>query len=474
MFVNRRQAMAAMAAPLFSQPAERPNVLYILADDLGIGDLGCYQSDAKTQTPNLDRFAKQGVRFTDAHSPSAVCTPTRYGILTGRYCWRTPLKSGVLWGYSPSLIEPGRLTVASMLRDAGYETGVIGKWHLGLGTAERADYTKPLKPSPLDFGFDSFFGIPGSLDMEPYVWIENDRAVAPPTGTIAGRQEQRGIYWREGPIAPGFQHDQVLPMLTKRAESWIGKRSAAKPWFLYLPLTSPHAPWLPTRPFGGRSSIGPYGDFVAQTDDSIGRVLKALDASGQARNTLVIITSDNGAHWTPAEIARSGHRANGPWRGQKADIHEAGHRVPMLLRWPSRMRANTTSSQLVCHTDLMATLAGVLRIPLPNDAAEDSFPFLTPDQPGLRSAIVHHSSRGHFAIRQGSWKLHLGRGSGGFTDPAEIPPKPGEPAGELFNLADDPGETRNRYSDEPMLVEQLTRLLDDYRTSGRSRPIETR
>lgn len=465
---------AGMQAPAPAGGEKRPNLLYILADDLGYGDPTCYNAESKTPTPAMDAFAKQGVRFTDAHSPSAVCTPTRYGILTGRYCWRSALKKGVLQGYSPSLIEPGRMTVASLLKSRGYETAAMGKWHLGFQNGEKVDYEKPLRPGPLDYGFDSYFGIPASLDMEPYVYVENDHVLEQPTGTVKEIREQRGIFYRGGAAAPGFRHEEVLPKLTARAAEWVkGRRQ--QPWFLYLPFTAPHTPWLPVGQFQGKSKAGPYGDFVTMVDDAMGQVLKALDESGQAQNTLVVITSDNGAHWLPEEIEKWGHRANDGWKGQKADIWDAGHRIPLLARWPGKIAAGTTSAKLTCLTDLMATMAEVTGGPLPAEAGEDSFSMLgtlTGRRTGSpeREAVVHHSASGHFAVRRGSWKLHLGRGSGGFSDPREYKPKPGEPAGELFNLATDPEERNNLYKRRPELVAELTALLEKYQREGRSRP----
>ena len=471
---------AAAAAPRVAAQAPRlPNLLYLLADDLGYGDLGCYNPGSKIPTPNLDRLARQGMRFTDAHSPSAVCTPTRYGILTGRYCWRSRLKSGVLWGYSPSLIEPGRLTVASMLKSRGYRTAGIGKWHLGLGDKEKTDYDQPLRPGPLDFGFDSYFGIPASLDMDPYVYIDNDRVVARATAQVAEKREHRGVFWRGGPAAPGFQHIDVLPTLTRKASAWIrdhGARHRGQPFFLYLPLTGPHTPWLPTEKFLGKAKAGYYGDFVAMVDDAVGQVLAALDESGLANDTLVIFTSDNGAHWLPEEIARWNHRANHFLRGQKADIWDGGHRVPFLARWPGRIPAGSTSAETICLTDLVGTMADLTGYELPDNAGEDSYsivPALFGQRRSapLREATVHHSMLGRFSIRKGEWKLIVGRGSGGFSQPAVYKAKPGEPEGELFNVAEDPGEENNLYLKRPEIVNSLTALLDRYRRQGSSRPL---
>jgi len=467
---------AAALAPALPAAQRYPNIVYILADDLGYGDPRCYNPDSKIPTPNIDRLATQGVRFTDAHSPSAVCTPTRYGILTGRYCWRSRLKSGVLSGYDPALIEPGRLTVPAMLKQRGYQTAGIGKWHLGLQNNEKTDYSRPLSPGPLDIGFDSYFGIPSSLDIPPYVYIENDHVQAQPTGHIEQVRIHRGVFWREGAIAPGFRHIDVLPAITARAVEYIGSRTAAAPFFLYLALTAPHTPWLPTPPFVGKAAAGEYGDFVAMVDDAAGQVLRAIDERKLAADTLVVMTSDNGAHWLPEEIAQWGHRANDGLRGQKADIWDGGHRIPFLARWPGRIAPNTTCSELMCLSDLMATAAAITGFPLPRTAGEDSYSML-PALLGqklrhpVREAIVHHSSQGHFSIRQGAWKLNLGRGSGGFTPPVEYTPQPGEPAGELFDMAADFAETRNLYRERPEIVARLSALLEKYQRQGYSRPM---
>ncbi|MDE3164717.1 MAG: sulfatase-like hydrolase/transferase, partial [Acidobacteriota bacterium] len=341
------------------------------------------------------------------------------------------------------------------------------------------DYSRPLHPGPVDRGFDSYFGIPASLDMDPYLYIENDHATAQPTGHIDGIREDRGVFWRGGAIAPGFRHIDVLPEITSRAARWIRDypgEHAAQPFFVYLALTAPHTPWLPTEAFRGKAKAGEYGDFVTMVDDAVGRVLAALDASGMARDTLVIVTSDNGAHWLPEEIARWGHRANDSLRGQKADIWDGGHRIPFLARWPGHIRPDTTSGELVCLTDLMGTLAEITGYRLPRDAGEDSYsilPALTGPKPTrpIREAIVHHSMQGHFSIRQGEWKLNIGRGSGGFTKPVEYQPGPGEPAGELFDMVRDPGETANRYADHPEIVARLTAILEKYREQGYSRPM---
>jgi arylsulfatase A-like enzyme len=455
--------------------AARPNIVYILADDLGWGDLPCYNPLSAVPMPNADRLAAEGVRFTDMHSPSAVCTPTRYGILTGRYCWRSRLKSGVLWGYDRALIEEGRLTVPALLKRAGYATAGIGKWHLGLGSAEKTDYTKPLRPGPATQGFDYYFGIPASLDMDPYVYIENDRAIEQPTAHTEGKNSPRGVFYRPGPVAPSFRHEDVLPTLTRKAVEYIRERGRrpGEPFFLYLPLTSPHTPWLPADAVKGRSKAGDYGDFAAQTDDTLGAVMRALDEAGLAENTLLIFTSDNGADWKIEDKEKFAHRANAHWKGEKADVWEGGHRVPFLARWPGRVTAGSVRNDLGCLTDLMATVAAVIGEPLPENAGEDSVNLLQSmiGSAGAkgRDTIVHHSMNGTFAIRQGDWKLALGLGSGGFTAPQKVEAQPGGPEGQLFHLKDDPREENNLYQKHPEVVERLRSLLQKYQSEGRSR-----
>ncbi len=459
-----------------------PNIVFIMADDMGVGDLGCYNGKSKIPTPHMDRLAKEGMRFTDAHSPSAVCTPTRYGVLTGRYCWRSKLKRGVLWGYSAALIEDRRLTVSSMLKGKGYVTGVVGKWHLGFGTAKKTDYSKPLRPGPTTQGFDYFYGIPASLDMQPYVYVENDRPVEQPTETVKGsrhRRQKGGGFWRGGPVAPSFKHIDVMPVITEKAVSFIERRAKdkGKPFFLYFPLSAPHTPWLPTKAFRGKTKVGYYGDFTAQVDWTIGEVLKALDRTGLAGNTMVIVTSDNGSHWPVGDVKKYGHAANLHYRGQKADIWEGGHRVPFIVRWPGKVKAGSISEETICLTDLTATAAAMAGYALKKGEAEDSFNIL-PAMLGeklskpIRDATVHHSLTGMFAIRMGDWKLIEGRGSGGFTRPQRIPKnklKKGEPVGQLYNLKDDPSEKKNLYGERKDVVKKLTDALKAIRESGSSR-----
>lgn len=498
--MQRREFLrkTSMAAAAFSSAAflpgcatggRRPNIVYILADDLGYGDVSCLNETGKIRTPAIDRLAAEGVRFTDAHSGSAVCTPTRYGILTGRYSWRTRLQSGVLTGYAPPLIADDRLTVPEMLREQGYATGCVGKWHLGWDwqttdgytygdawseTDAHVDFTKPIRNGPTTRGFDYFFGIAASLDMTPYVYIENDRAVEPPDRRIAGTSGY--TFYREGPIAPGFRHEDVLPECTRKAEAFI-RNNRSRPFFLYVPLSAPHTPILPVNAFRGKSGIGPYGDFVLQCDHTVKRVLSVLKETGLEENTLVIFTSDNGC--SPMadfnHLASCGHNPSFHFRGLKADIFEGGHRIPFIARWPGRIPAGSECSDTICLTDLMATAAEITGFRLPDSAGEDSVSLL-PALEGrncksLREAVVHHSINGSFSIRKGKWKLEFCPGSGGWSDP--MPAKARKehlPALQLYDLSVDIGERENVYTDHPDVVAELTRLLEMYVTQGRSTP----
>jgi arylsulfatase A-like enzyme len=494
LLVTATLALPAASAP---GPTTRPNVVVILADDLGYGDVKCLNPEGKIATPNLDRLAASGLKFTDAHSGSAVCTPTRYGLLTGRYCWRTKLQSGVLGGLSPRLIEPGRETIASLLRSAGYATACVGKWHLGMDWALKpgktvsalgieprdqvfnVEYARPIRNGPNAVGFDYYFGISGSLDMVPYAFIENDRLNANPTEDrqFRMRPESAKRFTRKGPAAPGFEAADVLPALTRAAVRFLGERAAkpGKPFFLYLALTAPHTPIAPSKGWAGKSGLGAYADFVAQTDHAAGEVLAALDRHGLARNTLVIFASDNGC--SPEadypDLLKKGHNPSYLFRGAKADIYEGGHRVPFLVRWPGVVKPGGTSGQLVCLNDVFRTCADAAGAAVPDAAGEDSFsllPVLRGEMSaGLRTAVVHHSVNGSFAIREGTWKLCLCPGSGGWSAP-----RPGRddasklPPVQLFNLTDDVGERANLHEKHPEVVRRLTRLLDRYVADGRS------
>ena len=468
---------------------KKPNIVYILADDLGYGDVGCYNPASKILTPNIDRLAREGMRFTDAHSPSAVCTPTRYALLTGRYAWRTRLQKNVIGPYSPPLIAEKQLTVPAMLRNHGYGTACIGKWHLGWGWPKPGegglrDFTRAITDGPTTRGFDSYFGtdVP---NYPPYCFIENDQTVGIPSEAAPVGRDAFNI---AGLMVPGWKLVDVLPGLERRAVEHIHKAARSeKPFFLYLPLTSPHYPVVPSLEFKGKSQAGDFGDFVVQTDHVVGQVLDALTKAGVRDNTLVIFTSDNGPEITGEvnpgaydRLKKYGHASMGTLRGAKRDVWEGGHRVPFIARWPGKITPGSTNNETICHVDLMATLAALLGVKLPTDAAVDSVNMLpallgeklkTP----LREATVHHSAQGKFALRQGDWVII-------FAPTGDDNRKQGEPAwfqdergyrphtepGELYNLAKDPTQKDNRYAGEPEKVKELTALMTRYVAEGRS------
>lgn len=416
-----------------------PNVVYILADDLGYGDVSFFNEQSKIITPTLDDLARTGVAFTDAHTSSAVCTPTRYSILTGRYNWRSTLKSFVLSGYSKALIEPDRLTVGDLLQDNGYHTGFVGKWHLGwdwsfgedevnidlftLNNNPAVDYSKAIKNGPEDRGFNYSFGFNGSLDMPPYVYTENSMTTSTQIDTTVNA-DTKG-FWRKGPTAEDFSHTLTLDDLTEKAVNYINDQAGGvEPFFLYFALPAPHTPILPTTEFMGKSNTNFYGDFVLQVDDVVRRVFDALEAQGVRDNTMIIFTSDNGC--SPRadfeELATVGHDPSYVFRGHKADIYEGGHQVPFIVNWKAGITQPLVTDEVICTTDLMATCADFLGVELPDNAAEDSYSFLQvllqeDYQKPLREATVHHSLEGRFAIRQGDWKLIMCPGSGGWSDP---------------------------------------------------------
>ncbi|MBX2851836.1 MAG: arylsulfatase [Phycisphaeraceae bacterium] len=494
---------ASIAMPAWAERrALGPNIVFILADDMGYGDARCYNADSKVPTPNIDKLAKQGMRFTDAHTPSSVCTPTRYGFLTGRYPWRSRLARGIVWFWDPPLIEDNRTTLPEMLRatPAQYATACMGKWHLGWAwedaqgrpvktrfghtrgerlkaIVERIDFTRAIPGGPLDHGFDRYFGddVP---NFPPYTFFEDNRLAEQPTEAKPG-----SMYGRPGPMAPGWDLQLVQPEITERAIEYIlSREQRGEPFFLYMPLNIPHTPIVPDEPYQGKSGAGRYGDFVAQVDGVVGRVIGALEDAGLADNTIVVFTSDNGS---PARSGKKGsgpthsvtkefgHVPNAPWRGLKADIWEAGHRVPHIVRWPGVVRPGTTTNQVVCLTDWYATFADLHAMELEHNQAEDSFSMLGllqgNDTP-IRESVVHHSLNGTLALRKGDWKLIEGNlGSGGFSKPGRVAPKPDGPQGQLYNLADDPKESTNRWLDEPAVVETLLAELKAIRDAGRSR-----
>lgn len=449
-------AIAAMTAkPAFAQQPQKPNIVYILADDLGFGDITCQNPRSKYPTHNLDRLAQQGCRFTDTHTNSAVCTPTRYGILTGRYAWRSPLKEDVLDGMSLPLIPPDRLTVASLLKQNGYYTACIGKWHLGLEIPKklrRPDAEKPVTSGPIDLGFDTFFGIPASLDFPPYMYIHDRKIVQAPTERIDEKE-----FGRPGYKSPLLKAKDVLPELTARACAVIRdhpNNHPEKPLFLYFALTAPHTPVTPSNRFKGKTD-SPYGDFILQVDDTVGQIMKTLHAAGLSENTLLIFTSDNGASPNAAASAiQKGHQPNKPWRGGKSLNFDGGHRVPFFVRWPGKTEPASTCTELYCTTDLIATCADIIDAKLPDNAAEDSVSMLPAmlgrsTEQAQRRYIIHHSISGQFAIRRGKYKLIASQTGGGWDDKnlgLPILPVDESAPGQLYDIEKDPYETINLYN----------------------------
>lgn len=463
---------------------KQPNIVFILADDMGYGDVSYLDRNSKLNTVNLDKMAEESVVFTDAHTSSSVSTPTRYGILTGRYNWRSTLKQGVLNGYSKALISPDRETIASMLKKQGYTTAGIGKWHLGWDWnnvdkgKDSVDFSKPIENGPTTHGFDYFYGFCGSLDMPPYIYIENDMPTSLPVKTT----ENKGKYswWRKGPTGEDFVHEEVLPNITDRACRYIREKAKGdKPYFLYLPFPSPHTPILPSKEFRGKSGIGDYGDYVLMTDAMVGKVLKAVEESGEEENTIVVFTTDNGC--SPAaginDLISRGHYPNSIYRGHKADLYDGGHRVPCFMRWPVGVKPHHVN-QTICLTDFYATFADINNYKLKDSEGEDSYSLLkaiksVKEITPIREATIHHSIKGEFTIRKGSWKLLMSPSSGGWSYP-----RPGKddkviktlPAVQLYDMTADPEEKNNVYDEYPEVVKELKAILVKYIREGRSTP----
>jgi arylsulfatase A-like enzyme len=474
-----------------SQTATKPNIVFILVDDLGYGDVHCLNPDrCKIATPFLDKLASQGMTLRDAHTTSAVCTPSRYGILTGRYNWRSTQQKGVLSGYSEPLIAANRLTVAGLLKQNGYTTAAMGKWHLGMEISKNPKEVK-VGEGPTTRGFDYFYGISASLDMPPYAFIENDHFTEAPTAIKD--------FKRKGAAAPSFEAENVVPTLVKKADEFITKTKS--PFFLYLALPSPHTPLVPTKEWQGKSGLGEYGDYVMETDWAVGQVMASLEKAGVAENTLVIFSSDNGvAPYVGVgdeelkqlaehgfnkkeeekggqskfkELEAMGHFSSGDFRGHKSDIWDGGHRVPTLVRWPAKIEPSSKSEQLVSLVDFMATCADIVGAKIPENSGEDSVSMLPlllgKTNAPVHEAVVFHSINGSFGIQQGNWKLELCAGSGGWGHPNQKESK-GLPAVQLYDMSKDIGERTNEQSSYPEIVARLTKLLEKYVAEGRSTP----
>lgn len=472
---------------------QTPNIVIIYTDDQGYGDVGALNPDAKFKTPNIDKIANDGAIFTDGHSSDAVCTPSRYSLLTGRYSWRTSLKKGVLRADGPCLIEKDRMTIASLLKDNGYDTAMIGKWHLQMEfegeKGKNRDWSKPFSDGPIEKGFDYFFGIPASMNFGILTYLENNKVLDAPGLWTKKKMNVTPRTYRMTPpyisepkkgyveVASSFNDELVLEKFANKAVQYINKASQKSkegtPFFLYLPLTSPHLPHCTHPDFQGKSTCGNYGDFMQETDYRVGQVLDALKANGIEDDTMIIFSSDNGAESNyQYQKDTYNHYSCMQSKGGKRDIYEGGHRVPFLIKWPNGIKAGLKIDQPVCQTDYIATIADVIGVELPENGGIDSYSLLPllNDKCGYNEdrAVIHHSFTGHFAIREGKWKLNMLRGSGGSLKPVLITPKEGEALYELYNIEEDPSESKNLYFEYPNIVKSLTKKITEIIKNGRS------
>jgi arylsulfatase A len=489
--------IAAASTSLFA--ADRPNIVILYADDMGYGDLGAQNPHSKIPTPHLDGLAREGTRFTDAHSSSGVCTPSRYALLHGRYHWRK--FHGIVNSFDQPVLDDQRTTLAELLKARGYRTACIGKWHLGWNwqairkseagatvarnakngkgnrglPPEAFDWTKPVPGGPLAHGFDYYFGddVP---NFPPYAWIENDKVITQPTVmlTTTARTAEGSWEARPGPSVRDWDFWAVMPTLTEKAVQWIGQQRKDEPFFLYFPFTSPHAPIVPTQDFAGKSQANGYGDFMVQTDDTVGRVLKAIADGGFADNTLVIFTSDNGPERYAYDREKNfGHRSMGPLRGLKRDLWEGGHRVPLVVRWPGVVGAGKVSDGLISQLDLFSTIAVVVGSDIPPGSAEDSLnqlELLKGTGESQRDTLVHNTNANGYAIRHGDWLLVAAKTGGVSAVPRWFDETygyaPHALPGELYNLRDDLAQKNNLYAKHPDTVAELTRILARVRSAG--------
>ncbi|MES2709462.1 MAG: arylsulfatase [Verrucomicrobiota bacterium] len=498
-------AVLAVLRPVRAGAAGLPNIVILYADDMGYGDLGANHPGSKIPTPHLDALAAQGMRFTDGHSSSGICTPSRYAMLTGRHHWRD--FHGIVNTLGPTVFKKDQLTLPGMLREKGYTTTCIGKWHLGWnweviklpGATEREaelqgkkikvwgpesfDWSRPVPDGPLDHGFDHYFGCT-VINFPPYAWIEDNKIPVPPDTVLirpAGEPKEGGWECRPGPARSDWDFTKVLPMLTRRSVEFVQSRKGqAQPFFLYMAFPSPHAPIIPNDEFDGKSQAGPFGDYVVQTDDACGRILTALREAGLEDSTIVIFSADNGPEfYAYARDQKYGHWSAAPFRGLKRDIYEGGHHVPLVIRWPGLTKPGTVTGALISQVDFMATFAALTGFNLPETAAGDSFNFLpwlrgeVPTPP--RDTIVHNTNKDDYALRHRDWLLIDGRS--GYVRPAPRPwvEKHRQPADdaqpvELFNLKDDPGQRHNIAAENGGTVSEMRALLKKIREQGHSAP----
>jgi arylsulfatase A len=493
--------LAWLAANVFAdQSPSWPNVVILYADDMGYGDLAIQNPQSKIPTPNLDKLAMQGVRFTDAHSSSGICTPSRYALLHGRYHWRK--FHGIVNSFDQPILDNDRTTLAELLKTKGYNTACIGKWHLGWDwnaikrpgaelqnvddqgspvkafAADAWDWSKPIPGGPLSHGFDYYFGddVP---NFPPYAWFENDRVITEPTVQRTTPRPTAEGNWetRPGPSVKDWDYWAVMPTLTQKAVDWIGTQEKEKPFFLYVPFTSPHAPIIPTKEFVGKSSAGGFGDFVVQTDDAVGRILKALEEHGFKENTIVIFSADNGPeHYAYARVKNFDHRSMGPLRGLKRDLWEGGHRVPMIVRWPGQVPVGKVQDGLISQIDLYATIATIVAADIPKGSAEDSYnqvDFIRCKKSSARDTLVHNTNANNYGLRQGDWVL-IAAPTGGVSkvpewfDQANGYGKNSHP-GELYNLKEDLAQKNNLYAEHPEKVTAMKAALENVRSRGQVR-----
>ncbi|MCF8346391.1 MAG: arylsulfatase [Bacteroidales bacterium] len=502
----RLKSVALFAITLFTQlqcstnrsveKLNTPNIIVILADDFGVGDIQRHYPENKIPTPHLDQLVDEGVSFTDAHSSSAVCSPTRYGLLTGRYNWRTPLQEWVIACYEPPLIKKERTTLPEILQYNGYHTACVGKWHLGWNwpgdrPGERLeernvlknyqwDFSKPITGGPTDHGFDYYFGVEAP-NYPPFTYIENDRVVELPKSQYHFDPDEGVVmprFFDGSPMAPGWKFDRILSDLTEKAVEYIHTQSKSdQPFFLYFSMTSPHEPVVPSEQFKGKSGIAPIADFVMETDWSAGQIINAVRNAGISENTIIIFTADNGhsdyTGWD--DLVKAGHMPSGPYRGHKKDIWEGGHRVPFIARWDGVIEEGSVSEQLVCLTDLYATFNELIAGKQPSqDEAEDSFSFLDiltgKAVVSERDHLVSHSVRGEFAYRKANWKMVYRVPDRGLGLWEELDSARGKPACvELYNLKDDIGEAHDSLAFYPELARELQGEFKNIVERGTSR-----
>ncbi len=511
-------ASVTLLASLFSfsltYAQEKPNIIFIFADDMGYGDVSALNPLAKTQTPAIDGLVKNGISFTEVHASASVCTPSRYGLLTGRYAFRSENAARGIWGFHKPVIEPEKETLASVLKSAGYTTACIGKWHLGLGWQTKdgseepavdagtgysnVDFSKKVTGGPNDYGFDYSFIHPASLDIPPYMFLRNHEVIDPDvvltTDHYPARLEgteyswdkkhtgendvywEKGVWWRQGEMSKSFRIEDCHREIVKEGLDFIERQvqdSRETPFFLYLPLTGPHTPWVPEEKFRGKSSVGVYGDFILNIDNAVGQIKETLILLGIDKNTMLVFSSDNGAYWPQEEIELYAHDSNQGRKGQKGDVWDGGHHVPLVISWPSKIKKPIKYDHLISLTDFYTTFCELTGQKKQEDQGEDSFSFLHVLNGNmnktLRHSMVHHSSGGYFGIRSGGWKYIDGLGSGGFSHPSKLKPEEKGPKGQLYNLKADALESQNLYHQNPAKVNELKDLMQNIIEHGHKR-----